>query len=36
MNGIQFFLNRDVRITRGHVILAQAPWALTVLSQPQF
>jgi 15-cis-phytoene desaturase len=36
MNGIQFFLNRDVTIVRGHVICADSPWALTCISQPQF
>jgi uncharacterized protein with NAD-binding domain and iron-sulfur cluster len=36
MNGIQFYLRRDVRICNGHVILADSPWALTCISQPQF
>lgn len=36
MNGIQFFLKRDVPITAGHIILADSPWALTLLSQAQF
>jgi len=36
MNGIQFFLRRDVRITRGHCLLLDSPWALTAISQPQF
>ena len=36
MNGIQFYLRRDVPITRGHLLLPDAPWALTCVSQPQF
>lgn len=36
MNGIQFYLSREVKVTEGHVILAEAPWALTLLSQRQF
>jgi len=36
MNGIQYFLKVDTPILRGHVILAESPWALTLLSQPQF
>jgi 15-cis-phytoene desaturase len=36
MNGIQFFLYRDVPVVHGHVIVEQSPWALTVISQPQF
>jgi uncharacterized protein with NAD-binding domain and iron-sulfur cluster len=36
MTGIQFFLRRDVPIVRGHIILVDAPWALTLISQPQF
>lgn len=36
MNGIQFYLLRDVPITRGHIIFIDSPWALTAVSQRQF
>lgn len=36
MNGMQFFLNKDVSIVDGHIILADTPWALTAISQIQF
>jgi uncharacterized protein with NAD-binding domain and iron-sulfur cluster len=36
MVGMQFYLRRDVPIARGHVILVDAPWALTAISQGQF
>ncbi|RBW67489.1 hydroxysqualene dehydroxylase [Bacillus taeanensis] len=36
MNGIQFFLRRDIPIVHGHIIFLDAPWALTAVSQPQF
>jgi uncharacterized protein with NAD-binding domain and iron-sulfur cluster len=36
MNGIQFYLTRDVPITPGHVIYIDSPWALTSISQKQF
>ncbi|MNI30325.1 hypothetical protein D3C73_841690 [compost metagenome] len=36
MNGIQFYLNEDVTILHGHVILMDSPWALTAVSQAQF
>ncbi len=36
MNGIQFYLSEDVRLTRGHQVYADAPWALTSISQRQF
>lgn len=36
MNGIQFFLKRDIPIVRGHTILIDSPWSLTAFSQPQF
>lgn len=36
MNGIVFYLKRDVPIARGHCILANSTWALTAISQPQF
>ena len=36
MNGIQFYLNRELGIVFGHVIYADSPWALTSISQRQF
>jgi uncharacterized protein with NAD-binding domain and iron-sulfur cluster len=36
MNGIQFFLKRNVTIVHGHSSYCDAPWALTSISQPQF
>ena len=36
MNGIQFYLARDVRCCAGHVICADSSWAITCISQPQF
>lgn len=36
MAGIQFYLRRKVDITRGHITLIDAPWALTALTQGQF
>jgi 15-cis-phytoene desaturase len=36
MNGIQFYLRRDVPILRGHLLFPDAPWALTCVSQAQF
>ncbi len=36
MNGIQFFLKKDVPIVEGHCLLVDSPWALTGLSQMQF
>ena len=36
MNGIQFYLDEDVPIGRGHEIYLDAPWALTSVSQAQF
>lgn len=36
MNGIQFFLKRDVAITPGHAMYLDTPWALTSVSQHQF
>lgn len=36
MNGIQFYLTRDVPITHGHIIFIDSPWALTAVSQRQF
>ncbi|XEC96411.1 FAD-dependent oxidoreductase [Paenibacillus tarimensis] len=36
MNGIQFYLNKDVPMIHGHVIFMDSPWALTGVSQSQF
>lgn len=36
MNGIQFYLKKDVTITHGHVIYIDSEWALTSVSQRQF
>jgi uncharacterized protein with NAD-binding domain and iron-sulfur cluster len=36
MNGIQFYLERDVPIAGGHGIYYDSPWALTTISQRQF
>jgi len=36
MNGIQFYLNEDVKINHGHVIYCDSEWALTSISQIQF
>lgn len=36
MNGIQFYLDRDVTVVRGHVIYIDSPWSLTSVSQHQF
>jgi 15-cis-phytoene desaturase len=36
MNGIQFYLTRDVPCCQGHVIYADSPWAITSISQAQF
>lgn len=36
MNGIQFYLNEDLRINEGHVIYSDSQWALTSISQIQF
>ena len=36
MNGIQFYLRRDVPIAHGHVIHIDTEWALTSVSQLQF
>lgn len=36
MNGIQYYLTRDVKITHGHAIFIDSPWALTSVSQRQF
>jgi len=36
MNGVQFYLKRDVSIVRGHTVYLDSPWALTSISQRQF
>lgn len=36
MNGIQFYLARDVAVVNGHAIYLDSPWALTSISQRQF
>jgi len=36
MNGIQYYLTEDVSLSRGHQVYADAPWALTSISQRQF
>jgi geranylgeranyl pyrophosphate synthase/uncharacterized protein with NAD-binding domain and iron-sulfur cluster len=36
MNGVQFYLHRDVPTTRGHVVHIDTEWALTSVSQLQF
>ncbi len=36
MNGIQFYLNENVKITEGHIIFSDSQWALTAISQIQF
>jgi geranylgeranyl pyrophosphate synthase/uncharacterized protein with NAD-binding domain and iron-sulfur cluster len=36
MNGIQFYLRRDLPIAHGHVIHIDTEWALTSVSQAQF
>jgi uncharacterized protein with NAD-binding domain and iron-sulfur cluster len=36
MNGIQFYLNKDFKLHRGHTIYAASNWALTSISQIQF
>lgn len=36
MNGIQFYLNKDVTIDNGHTIYVNTEWALTSISQIQF
>jgi uncharacterized protein with NAD-binding domain and iron-sulfur cluster len=36
MNGIQYYLNEDVVINKGHVIFSDSEWAVTSISQVQF
>jgi hypothetical protein len=36
MNGMQFYLNEDPGITKGHIVFSDSEWALTGISQHQF
>jgi hypothetical protein len=36
MLGLQFFLNTDVKLSKGHLLVTGCPWALTAISQKQF
>lgn len=36
MNGIQFFLRKDVPVVHGHVLYVDSPWAITSISEAQF
>lgn len=36
MNGIQYYLDRDIQLAKGHVIFIDSPWAITAISQTQF
>jgi uncharacterized protein with NAD-binding domain and iron-sulfur cluster len=36
MTGLQFYLNAEVELVRGHVIHIDTPWALTSICQVQF
>ncbi len=36
MNGIQFYLDKDVKLSRGHGLFLDSEWALTSISQAQF
>jgi uncharacterized protein with NAD-binding domain and iron-sulfur cluster len=36
MNGIQFYLRKDVPLVHGHGLYPDTPWALTSISQAQF
>ncbi len=36
MNGVQFYLREDITLSLGHQVYADAPWALTSISQRQF
>jgi uncharacterized protein with NAD-binding domain and iron-sulfur cluster len=36
MNGVMFYLDRDVPLQRGHAIFIDSEWALTAISQAQF
>jgi uncharacterized protein with NAD-binding domain and iron-sulfur cluster len=36
MNGVVFYLDRDLPLVNGHAIYIDSEWALTSISQPQF
>lgn len=36
MNGMQFYLDKDVPVVHGHTLYVDSPWALTSVSQKQF
>lgn len=36
MNGIQYYLNENVKVNDGHIIFSDTEWALTAISQVQF
>jgi uncharacterized protein with NAD-binding domain and iron-sulfur cluster len=36
MNGVMFYLDRDVPLVHGHTVYIDSPWALTSISQAQF
>ncbi|HEY2028650.1 MAG TPA: FAD-dependent oxidoreductase [Myxococcales bacterium] len=36
MNGLQFFLKKDVPISNGHTLYVNSPWAITSISEAQF
>jgi uncharacterized protein with NAD-binding domain and iron-sulfur cluster len=36
MNGVQFYLGRDVPMVFGHSVYTNSSWSLTSISQPQF
>jgi uncharacterized protein with NAD-binding domain and iron-sulfur cluster len=36
MNGVMFYLRKDMPIVHGHIIYLDSPWALTSISQKQF
>jgi 15-cis-phytoene desaturase len=36
MLGLQFFLDVDVKLAQGHLLVTDCPWALTAVSQAQF
>lgn len=36
MNGLQFFLKKDVPVSQGHTLYVNSPWAITSISEAQF
>ncbi|MES1221104.1 MAG: FAD-dependent oxidoreductase [Bacteroidota bacterium] len=36
MTGVQFYLNEEVNLNKGHIIFSDSPWAVTAISQLQF